>query len=104
MYHRYRRAIEHANYYTMQGKHIYSPVIHNHMIRTYSSMGTEWSYWKDLCFNMLDRCDEFWVLQLEGWDASVEVKAETDFAIQKQIPILYIEPIIRPNVIPTVLP
>jgi hypothetical protein len=84
-----------VNYYTQQylldGKLIYSPLTHNvplHPPETKQS----WQQWAQFDKAMLARCNELIVLQADGWQQSVGVTAEIDFAASLNFPVIYVEP------------
>jgi len=49
-----------------------------------------WSYWQNFDKNFLERCDGLIVLMLDGWDRSVGVKSEIEYAKELGMPIEYI--------------
>ena len=53
---------------------------------------TDWNYWKNYLELILPRCDELWVLKMEGWDKSNGVAGEIELAKKLNIPINYLEP------------
>ncbi len=74
-----------------QGYHIFSPITESHLYQMYNSdIQKGWDYWKEHDEMMLSRCDVLWVLMLKGWDESIGVTAEIDFAEANSIPIRYI--------------
>lgn len=54
---------------------------------------THWEYWRDLDLSILRHAKMLLVVQLEGWDTSVGVTAEIQYAHLNDIPILYIDPL-----------
>ena len=73
------KAIEH-------GHLMFSPIVHSHPIADLISWDPinhaegELSGWMKYDFDFIDKCDELWVLQLDGWKESRGVKAEVMFA------------------------
>lgn len=49
------------------------------------------SFWLEHDLAILARCDKMIVLQLDGWEDSVGLKAEIDFATGRNIPIEFME-------------
>jgi hypothetical protein len=71
------------------GRLVYSPIVYAHTMALRHTMPTshEW-YW---IFNktMIDRCDVVWILRLDGWEQSVGVCAEINYAEMTGKPIKY---------------
>jgi hypothetical protein len=51
-----------------------------------------WDAWGKHCRTIIERCDEVWVMKLDGWDTSVGVAGEISHAIEYAVPVVYIEP------------
>jgi hypothetical protein len=63
--------------------HVISPISHSHPISVASGGildPLDWKVWQDLDFTILNRCDELWLCNLEGWQKSVGCKAEVQQA------------------------
>src|ERR1700739_3365873 len=58
----------------------FSPICHTHPIATLCKLPGHWEFWKKYDEAMLSRCDEIWVLCLEGWEQSKGVTAEVNIA------------------------
>lgn len=74
-----------------QGRIVYSPIAHNHYLAQNFSLPRDWSFWQTYDLAMIDRADEVWVLQLDGWHVSVGVNAEITYAIKCDKPVIYLE-------------
>jgi len=48
-------------------------------------------FWQSHCLAMLRKADKMIVVCIDGWDASVGLKAEIDFCHQCGIPVDYLE-------------
>lgn len=70
---------------------VYSPICHNHPIAQIHRLPTDWEFWSQIDFPMIERCDRLVVVQLEGWMQSVGVAAEIDLASRLRKPVLFIE-------------
>eukprot|EP00699_Malawimonas_sp_californiana_P001662 EC715967.1.p1 GENE.EC715967.1~~EC715967.1.p1 ORF type:complete len:137 (+),score=8.93 EC715967.1:52-411(+) len=70
---------------------VFSP-LHNHLIRQYGPVPGDWEFWQHYSRAFLSRMDKLVVLKLDGWDASVGVRAEIDLATQWCKPIEYMDP------------
>ena len=61
----------------------FSPIVHGHnMTKTKEGqkLPHTWDYWKPHDLNILKRCDELWVVCMEGWEDSTGVQEEIQFA------------------------
>lgn len=67
----------------------FSPIGYNSHWETYMLPG-DWNFWEsfDKCF--IDHCDAVIVLMLDGWDVSVGVTAEIQYAKELNKEILYL--------------
>jgi len=72
------------------GHMIYSPIAHCHPIQLKHVLPTEWAYWQAYDETMLSRCDRLWILQLDGWEKSTGVKAETEIAMRLGLPVEFV--------------
>lgn len=50
----------------------------------------EFAAWAAVDLTWISSCDEVWVLQMDGWDQSVGVLAEIDFAVKNSIPVVFL--------------
>ena len=62
------------------------------LVEKYPNLPINWDYWKDYCFSFIDRSDIFCVIMLDGWQESVGVKEELEYAKSKNIKIIYFDP------------
>jgi NTP pyrophosphatase (non-canonical NTP hydrolase) len=76
-----------------KGKHVFSPIIHNSPIKRIADLGSSWEDWEQFDLDMLSRCDAVMVLKIDGWERSVGVQAEIDYAQTNNIPIYYTDPV-----------
>ncbi len=53
---------------------------------------TTFEHWEIRDLTYVSRCDELWVLALPGWDQSVGVLAEIDFAYTLNLPVQFVNP------------
>ena len=75
------------------GHLLYVPIAHSHPIAQHSDIAdTSWAMWQRLDEAMIARCDEVWVVMLDGWQASVGIAAELTVARDRQMPIRYYNP------------
>jgi hypothetical protein len=74
-----------------EGRVIYSPITSMHFLAKDHSMPFEADFWLHHDLAILRRCGKLLVLQLEGWENSVGLKAEIEFANANGIPVEYIK-------------
>lgn len=77
---------------TSEGRFVFSPVAHSHYIAESGTITVDDPYWYELGFAMLKRCDELWILMLDGWKESKGIAAELAIAVERGMPVRYIEP------------
>lgn len=61
------------------GLNVFSPIVHSHPLVPHGLNG-DWKTWEAIDHDWIARCDEVWVLELRGWERSVGVRAEIEFA------------------------
>jgi len=76
---------------TAQGIHAFSPITYGTILLKYKQMPSDWKFWKDFCEAFLIKCEELWVLKLDGWDTSEGVAAEIKFALDNNITVKYVD-------------
>lgn len=75
-----------------EGLLIYCPIAETEGIAKACHMtGTDWNTWREKDLAQLIRCDQMWVLTLDGWDKSLGVKGEVKFCLNNNIPISLID-------------
>ena len=76
------------------GHLIFSPIVHSHNILSSLSnpdeAATNFDFWRDYDLKMIDKCDELWILRLDGHTRSKGVHAELYHALDRGIPVKYI--------------
>jgi ParB/RepB/Spo0J family partition protein len=85
---RFEAACEAAARLLSQCVMIFSPIAHSHPIATIGCTPTSWEFWEKYDKTILDKCDSMIVLQLDGWEESVGVKAEIEWMESKR-PVYY---------------
>lgn len=73
----------------LEGFVAYAPIVHGYHLTPY--IGTDWDAWSNVCLGMLDKTTELYVLKLEGWETSVGVREEIEYAKDLGLPITYID-------------
>jgi len=71
-----------------KGAIVFSPIVNSHCVDAY--LGTCPELWYSIDTKYMDRCDELWILMLPGWERSVGIKKELEYAVQKGMPIRYV--------------
>ena len=64
---------------TALGHLIYSPITYYHTIAQVMSLPTDAEFWWGFNRDMLNRCHEMYVLEIDGWSASVGVDKEIEY-------------------------
>lgn len=73
-----------------EGRIIYSPITSMHYLAKTHALPTEADFWLKHDLAILRRCGKLLVLQLDGWDQSLGLKSEIEFAEANNIPVEYI--------------
>lgn len=50
----------------------------------------DFGQWADIDLYIVSKCDEVWVVMMEGWTTSIGVREELHFAYENNIPIRYL--------------
>lgn len=88
---RYKYALKKAAEFTVQSVPIFSPVVHSHDMGIQHSLPCTFDFWRKLDFQYLDVCSDLYILMMDGYEDSIGVSAERDYAFLKNIPITYIK-------------
>jgi hypothetical protein len=72
------------------GVHSYAPISYNGKWSKDRKLRTDWEFWEPFDKNFLHRCDGLIVLKLDGWEKSVGVTSEIEYAKGLNKPIFYI--------------
>ena len=74
------------------GKTVYSPIVHGHILATKYDLPADREFWLKHDLDILCRCDELYVVTLDGWDESFGVSAEIEEALSMGMPVTFIDP------------
>lgn len=66
-----------------------SPITVGTGILSEVSLPTDFEFWQNLSYDLLDICSEMHVLMIDGWKESIGVQAEIKRAILNKIPVKY---------------
>lgn len=75
---------------------VFSPIAHSHGIAAYG-LPLGWHFWERFDCEFVARCDEVFVLMLDGWHKSEGVQAEIRLAREMGKPVRYMEPTRTPT-------
>jgi hypothetical protein len=68
-----------------------APMIQDYAIlRFMPNKETTWEAWGKHCRDLIERSDEVWVLQYDGWDTSVGVRGEIEHAELHGKPVAFV--------------
>ena len=71
---------------------VYSPIVHCHDLVTSAGLPTDFAFWAEYNYVMIDHAEMLFVLTLEGHTASLGVAGERRYAQSKGIPVLEFAP------------
>jgi len=80
-----------AAHCAQKGLVVYCPIASWHHIAKEHSLPKDFYFWRHLNLNILRHCTEMWVLRLDGWDESVGLTGEMDFAQEVGITIRHFD-------------
>ncbi len=84
---RFRDVCRVAGKWLSEGYLVFSPIAHSHVIALMSELPGDFAFWVPWDKHQIKAADEFWVLQLPGWESSVGVQAEIVYALELGKPI-----------------
>ena len=89
---RFEEVCEKAAELMLEGEKIFCPIAHSHPIE-HVGMGEQQTgdFWLDQDLAILAHANKLKVFRMDGWDKSVGVKREIDFAVERGIPIEYVD-------------
>lgn len=90
---RYEKVCKLAAVLMKNGENIFCPIAHSHAIETIGMPGELYGqdFWLKQDFAVLAQAKELIVFMMDGWKDSNGIKAEIEFAKERDIPIRYIE-------------
>jgi hypothetical protein len=86
---RYQQHTQAAALLLQQGYHPYSPIAHWHNAAVIYNLPTNADFWHQHNRAVLAKCSFCVALQLPGWEDSIGLRYETEFANQCGIPVVY---------------
>lgn len=89
---RYHAALQCVAFYTQNDTVVFSPIVHNHPIAVLFMMPGDWGFWRKFDTEFISRCDELWILMIDGWRESKGISAEILIADEYKKPVKFIRP------------
>jgi len=89
---RYQKALKIVAEYAQLKIAVYSPIVHWHVVAKRYELPTDAAFWAGLNETMLKRCSKLVVLAIDGWNESLGVQQEYDWALELGLPISFIKP------------
>jgi|SRR5688572_5327041 len=93
---RYEQAIDATAELMSKGLVVYSPIVATHPIAVKHKLPKGSEYWMKFDRVIIEKCDELYVLQLEGWEESLGVQEEIQIARRNGIPVKYMNVFTKP--------
>lgn len=88
---RFQRVCEMAAALFEAGFQVMSPIAHSVPIAAYlPEKAQHYEYWRDCDHEIIRRCDRVFIFKLAGWDESVSVTDEIEFAHSLGKPVHYL--------------
>lgn len=75
-----------------RGEMVFSPIAHSHPVAKLGRLAGDFAFWGKWNREMLNRCDSLAVLMLPGWEESLGVCGEVNYAQQLGKDIAYLDP------------
>jgi hypothetical protein len=93
---RYQQAVNAAAELTNSDRIVFSPIVHSHPLAMKAGLPGNFEFWNYFDTKIIEACDSFGILQLNGWDKSSAHKNELSLAIKFSLPVYEIDPFILP--------
>lgn len=68
---------------------IFSPIVYSHNMGVTYDLPKTFDFWMNMDYKFIDACDTLYVLMLAGWDKSIGVTAEIEYAKKKGLDIVF---------------
>ena len=66
---------------------VYSPIVHYHVVARFGELPTDFTFWQHHNRHMIQLASELWALASDGWEKSVGMAAEVEYAAELNKPI-----------------
>ena len=74
-----------------EGNIVFSPITYGHILSEMEDLPTTFEFWEKFCLAFLEKCDEMYVLTLDGYSTSKGVSMELKYCDENKIPVKYID-------------
>lgn len=71
---------------------VYSPIAHWHVVAGFKNLPKDAAFWARQNESLMVHAEECWILTIEGWEASLGVRAEVAFFEERARPVRYLTP------------
>ena len=90
---RFNLACEKAAEYISNGIAVFAPISHTHHIADFmeESARMDFELWMEADLPLVHHAREVHVLRLEGWEQSRGIRREIEYAMERGIPVVYID-------------
>lgn len=87
---RYQKAVDACRRVIEMGHCPISPIVQSHPVAVKHKMGLSFDFWEEIDFKLIERCDELWILYIDGVNTSEGVVREKEYAdrIYKPVRVL----------------
>ena len=85
----FKKAEEATAIFLKKGYPVVSPIVHCHRLAVKYNLPKTFDFWYRFNIDLLSICETLFILTEEGWEESVGLKAEEDYAEENDIPIGY---------------
>ena len=72
--------------------HIFSPIVYGHQMAKQYDLPGDAAWWQNFNLKFMNNCSQMWVLKLPGWDTSLGVTAEIEYARGRNLYTEYYNP------------
>ena len=90
MEYRAEELTDYAAFLCNKNEVVYSPITHGHAMAIKHNLPRDYAYWQRSCEIFVGHCRELHVLCLNGWDTSIGVQAEIEYAESLNIKVRYV--------------
>ena len=88
--HRFEQARDCVLFHTKKGTLALSPIMYFHQLAVDNDLALDADSWWLLNRQLMDACDELHVLKMDGWQDSLGVQKEIEYALRTSMYVEYI--------------
>lgn len=89
---RYREISKIAATLVCKGEVIFCPISMSHSFSKWGHTPTSWEFWENQDLPFLELATELWIVTMDGWETSVGVMAEFEYARNRKKTIRLVDP------------